>query len=404
MAEGLLVNAIVEEVERNICRVFINRGSDVLKTFASHLYHRLQFHIEQRVFMDKEELLREDRTPQLEEEIKKSSVHIAIFSKNYAKSSSCLNELVSIFNEKFESKGIIIPVFYGVKPSEVRWQSGVFSKLRLQNGGLYDLCVRMLRKTRNENGDGTQARDTVDSDSRKNWKMALSNVANITGFERDECNGDDGLLVNKIVQRVLSSDTSIKYDVFISHRGPDCKKTLASHLYHGLVAVGLRPFLDREELKKGEEFTTQIDAAIKSASVHIAIFSPTYGDSDWCMKELVDMLDTKELIIPVFYNEDKSYFMEKCRDGEREYAGALRSLKSKRDKRTSRPRYNFENIKKWSEAIFNVAGKSDSFNLKDYEGDEGVLVDKVVDRVAKRVFGESDGQRSNSNWIRSQTY
>jgi hypothetical protein len=74
------------------------------------------------------------------------------------------------------------------------------------------------------------------------------------------------------------------YDVFINHRGPDIKNTFASHLYYRLLSHGLQPFLDREEFQAGENLISQIDGAIKVASVHIVIFSPGYADSKWCLE------------------------------------------------------------------------------------------------------------------------
>eukprot|EP01018_Ginkgo_biloba_P036905 Gb_03100 [translate_table: standard] len=93
------------------------------------------------------------------------------------------------------------------------------------------------------------------------------------------------------------------FDVFINHRGKDVKDTLASHIYDLLQFHGVRTFLDREELRTGEEFPDAITEAIQSSSVHIAIFSPHYSESSWCLRELALMLKTPNAtIIPVFYN------------------------------------------------------------------------------------------------------
>ncbi|GLJ24536.1 hypothetical protein SUGI_0468790 [Cryptomeria japonica] len=76
------------------------------------------------------------------------------------------------------------------------------------------------------------------------------------------------------------------YDVFINHRGPDVKRTLASLIYHRLEAHGLRVFLDEQELQVGDSLTPAIKSAISTASVQIAIFSKTYAQSTWCLDEL----------------------------------------------------------------------------------------------------------------------
>eukprot|EP01018_Ginkgo_biloba_P008698 Gb_07631 [translate_table: standard] len=93
------------------------------------------------------------------------------------------------------------------------------------------------------------------------------------------------------------------FDVFINHRGVVVKDNLASHIYDLLQFHGVRAFLDREELRPGEDFPDAIMEAIRSSSVHIAIFSPHYAESDWCLRELALMLKIpNSTIIPVFYN------------------------------------------------------------------------------------------------------
>ncbi|GLJ30719.1 hypothetical protein SUGI_0608860 [Cryptomeria japonica] len=68
------------------------------------------------------------------------------------------------------------------------------------------------------------------------------------------------------------SESSRLFDVFINHRGPDVKQTLATQLYNSLKEVGIQAFFDSEEKQLGDLFTSTIETAIKSASVHIAIF------------------------------------------------------------------------------------------------------------------------------------
>ena len=55
------------------------------------------------------------------------------------------------------------------------------------------------------------------------------------------------------------------FDVFLNHRGPDVKKTLASYLYRLLHSYELRVFLDFEDsLQQGDYFTSQIEVAIQN--------------------------------------------------------------------------------------------------------------------------------------------
>eukprot|EP01018_Ginkgo_biloba_P005109 Gb_04246 [translate_table: standard] len=105
----------------------------------------------------------------------------------------------------------------------------------------------------------------------------------------------------------------IQYDVFINHRGPDVKNTLADTLYEFLKSAGVRAFLDREELQRGEVLNNTIADAISNASVHIAILSKRYCESSWCLDELCDMIKTGAMIIPVYFDvsPDDCRFIEK---------------------------------------------------------------------------------------------
>lgn len=76
----------------------------------------------------------------------------------------------------------------------------------------------------------------------------------------------------------LGNTNSHVYDIFLIHRGPNENKDLASHIYRSLIVHRLRVFLDQLELRKGED-SPQIKKVIRTASVHVAIFSQIYAQS-----------------------------------------------------------------------------------------------------------------------------
>jgi len=210
---------------------------------------------------------------------------------------------------------------------------------------------------------------------------------------------------------------SYVYDVFINHCDSDVKKTLASHIYLQLKQQGLAVFLDQQELQEGENMTPQIERAIRTASVHVAIFSPGYAESSWCLKELVQMLESGSTIIPVFYKVEPSDLLW-TRAGDRDYARTLKILLCilcmlvlciplsifvrillsiilwtlgkngvyARALRTlqKKPRYDSDTIEKWRKALSDVSQIS-GFQLNSCNGDEGQLVDEVVQQVLKKV-------------------
>jgi hypothetical protein len=167
-------------------------------------------------------------------------------------------------------------------------------------------------------------------------------------------------------------NNSYVYDVFINHRGPDCKKTLATDLYNRLRGYGLRVFLDQLELQEGDDLTAQIKGAILKASVHIAIFSENYAESNWCLDELLLMFQSTAKILPVFYIGVKPSDLRWAR-GEHKgvYARALRKLEMKTtfDSQThqDRPRYHSDTIEKWRQALSDAADIS-GFELENYNG------------------------------------
>ena len=158
----------------------------------------------------------------------------------------------------------------------------------------------------------------------------------------------------------LTTTSYHHFDVFINYRGPDVKSTLANSLYRRLISHRLQVFLDKPELQAGHNITTQIEAAIKVASVHIAIFSPTYAESNWCLDELVLMVESKAIILPVFYKVKPSEVRWTGKDNHGAYARALRNHEEKQ-------RYDLKTIQTWRKALHHVANIS-GFELQESNG------------------------------------
>ncbi|XP_017976510.1 PREDICTED: TMV resistance protein N-like [Theobroma cacao] len=126
--------SMLQESSSSISRctydVFLSfRGTDTGKNFTDHLYMALvQAGI--HTFRDDDEI---ERGKSTKDEIERAILHeskisIIVFSKNYASSTWCLNELVKIMEHRKFSKHIVLPIFYDVKPSQVRKQTGSFAE------------------------------------------------------------------------------------------------------------------------------------------------------------------------------------------------------------------------------------------------------------------------------------
>ncbi|KAI3498804.1 hypothetical protein L1887_34588 [Cichorium endivia] len=100
-------------------------------------------------------------------------------------------------------------------------------------------------------------------------------------------------------------------DVFINHRGIDTKKNVAGLLYNHLMRLRLRPFLDSRNMKPGDKLFNKIDTAISGCKVGVAVFSPRYCQSYFCLHELARIMDAKKKVIPVFCDVKPSELMVK---------------------------------------------------------------------------------------------
>ncbi|KAF4363828.1 hypothetical protein F8388_000493 [Cannabis sativa] len=116
---------------------------------------------------------------------------------------------------------------------------------------------------------------------------------------------------NKLISRSSSSPVMVPRsssspplqppcDIFINHRGIDTKKTAAGLLHYHLSGLGFSPFLDSKNMKPGDSLYDKINAGIRSCKIGVAVFSPRYCDSPFCLHELSLLMETKKRVIPVF--------------------------------------------------------------------------------------------------------
>ena len=107
--------------------VFLSfRGEDTRTSFTDHLYDALK-RKGVLTFRDDEKLERgKSISQELLNAIEESRFAIIIFSRNFASSTWCLNELEKIVRSVKETGLTILPVFYDVDASDVRNQTGPF--------------------------------------------------------------------------------------------------------------------------------------------------------------------------------------------------------------------------------------------------------------------------------------
>ncbi|KAK3430947.1 hypothetical protein EUGRSUZ_E02152 [Eucalyptus grandis] len=161
------------------------------------------------------------------------------------------------------------------------------------------------------------------------------------------------------------------YDVFLSFRGTDVRKSFLSHLYQALDQNGIYTFRDSEELRKGDQISAALMKAIEESCIAIIIFSEDYASSWWCLEEMAKIMECKEqkdlTVLPVFYKVDP----REVREGRESYKKAL-------DKHEDKFKKDMEKVKKWKKALFD-AGNLSGWHLNDEDESELILqIVKVI--------------------------
>ncbi|KAF8013316.1 hypothetical protein BT93_I1227 [Corymbia citriodora subsp. variegata] len=159
--------------------VFLSfRGPDTRSGITNFLYTKLlgaRIH----TFKDDEELrVGEEFGPELLKAISQSKIAIPIFSKGYASSKWCLNELVQMVGCSKTRRQKIMPIFYDVTPAEVRHQIGSYEEAFLSHKEKFGANI-------------------------SKWKAALNHVANLNGWDNSKKNRGEGELVDEIVKKVI---------------------------------------------------------------------------------------------------------------------------------------------------------------------------------------------------------
>ncbi|XP_063940923.1 disease resistance protein RPV1-like isoform X5 [Daucus carota subsp. sativus] len=154
-----------------------------------------------------------------------------------------------------------------------------------------------------------------------------------------------------------SSSENFKYDVFLSFRGVDTRKTFTDHLYTALLNEGLVTFRDDEEMERGEEITYEFENAIQQSKSWVIVFSTNYACSRWCLEELALIMErrnnSKRLLLPVFYHVDPSDIRKQS--GCISEALHMHEEKFKREVNDARRKDLMDKIKRWRTALTQVA-------------------------------------------------
>ncbi|KAL3726063.1 hypothetical protein ACJRO7_031019 [Eucalyptus globulus] len=335
--------------------VFLSfRGTDVRNSFLSHLYIALvQSGI--NTYMDNEDLKKgEQISTALMEAIEESQIAIVVFSKNYASSLWCLEEVAKIMECKEQRGLMVFPVFYKVEPREVRRQRQDY------------VYTEAMAKHEVKFGK--------DSEKVKRWKKALLDAGSLSGWPFM-----DGTSEAKIIEDIVKKISELKmYDVFLSFRGEDVREYFVNSLNEALVQKGIKTFMDSKNLQKGQDFPSKLKEAIEQSRMYIVVFSENYAESWWCLKELVQIQGEKnrtKQLLPIFYKvaprEVRGQNPQEVSGKKQSYEKALTDHESEFGKRK---------VKKWKEALSKAANVN---GIHLHDGNMSGCIARIVKEMEK---------------------
>ncbi|KAL2318268.1 hypothetical protein Fmac_032144 [Flemingia macrophylla] len=171
------------------------------------------------------------------------------------------------------------------------------------------------------------------------------------------------------------ADPKGKYDVFLSFRGKDVREGFVSHLYAALEAAKIKTFRDNEDLLEGKMLLEELIEAIQGSQIAIVVFSKSYAESTWCLRELEKIIECRRLVLPVFYDIDPSDVLRQKGD----FGKALKAAAQKK--------FSGGHLKsllyRWSCTLTKVANFAgwDARNFKD----EARLVRCIVDEILAKL-------------------
>ncbi|CAN6699595.1 unnamed protein product [Malus baccata var. baccata] len=354
--------------------VFLSfRGEDTRTGFTGHLHAALtdrgyQAYIDEDILAKREEI-----KEKLFQAIEESRISIIVFSKSYADSSWCLDELVKIMECRSKLGQHVLPIFYHVDPSHVRKQNGDLAKA-FQN---YEEDIRAEKDDKKREAKQERVNQ---------WREALTEAANLAGHHRHITdNRSEAKFIKNIVDEniwkwlprtdevsFLSSSKSKlwNYDVYLSFSGVDTRDGFTGHLHAALKDRGYHAYMNEDDLSGGVEIIEEMFRAIEESRISIIVFSKSYADSSWCLDELVKIMECRsklgQHVLPIFYYVNIS--------NVRKQDGDLAQAFQKHEREAEQ-----ERVQQWKKALTEAANLF-GHQITDPRS-EAMLVRETVDKT-----------------------
>ncbi|TQE04824.1 hypothetical protein C1H46_009538 [Malus baccata] len=208
-------------------------GVDTRNGFTGHL-HAALIDRGYQAYIDEDDLERGEGIKEgLFRAIEEAMISIIVFSKSYADSSWCLDELVKIMECRYKLGRRVLPIFYHVDPSHVRKQNGDLAKaFQKHEEGIHEEKDDKEREAKQERV--------------KQWRKALTEAANLSGHLQITDNGREAKLIREIVGKIITewllsaNELNVaKHPVGINSRVQDIINHLSGGGTNDVIMVGI---------------------------------------------------------------------------------------------------------------------------------------------------------------------
>ncbi|KAG5545353.1 hypothetical protein RHGRI_017728 [Rhododendron griersonianum] len=187
-------------------------------------------------------------------------------------------------------------------------------------------------------------------------------------------------------QEASSSTSPSSYDVFLSFRGEDTRKSFTDHLYTALGYAGFRTFRDDDGIERGEKIKSELQKAIRESRMSIVVLSKNYASSSWCLDELVMVLKCRstsgQVVLPIFYDVDPTVVKKQMGSFEEAFAkheGKIEAESGERRKEW------VTKVEEWRAALREVAVLA-GMNLQNRaDGHESRFIKKIIKVVGDKL-------------------
>ncbi|CAL1409070.1 unnamed protein product [Linum trigynum] len=140
-----------------------------------------------------------------------------------------------------------------------------------------------------------------------------------------------------------------RYDVFLSHRGPDGRHKFADHLDSALRRKRIKVFRDDRDLPRGEKVTEAISRAIDESVFSLLVLTPGFASSEYCLDELVQIMQSREK------GRHRTFPIFKGVSPDDDVADPSSSGLYKADLDRHKLRYSYERVASWIHALDSIS-------------------------------------------------